>query len=103
MSTAWPWTFAQPSLEHQVLPKLCKSSAKLCTKLRTKLYKSSTKSSTKGFAAPLPTQCTGHAVNGARSAQGVQGVSPLKIYSKLCSKLYSKPYTELQSSTNTQH
>ena len=25
--------------------------------------------------------------------------SPLK----LCSKLYSKPYTELQSSTNTQH
>ena len=32
--------------------------------------KSSTKGSTKGFAAPLPTQCTSYAVNGARCAQG---------------------------------
>jgi hypothetical protein len=48
----------------------------LCTKLRTKLCKGFTKSSTKGFVAPLPTQCTGHAVNGARSAQGGPRESP---------------------------
>ena len=66
--------------KHWVQPKLCKSSAsssakalqKLCTKLRTKLCKSSTK----GFAAPLSTQCTGHAVDGVCSAQGGPRGSP---------------------------
>ena len=68
----------------KALQKLCKSSAsssasssakalqKLCTKLRTKFCKSSTK----GFAAPLPTRCTGHVVDGVCSAQGVPRGSP---------------------------
>ena len=51
-----------------------KAQQKLCTNLRTKLCKSSTK----GFAAPLPTQCTGHAVDGVCSAQGGPRGSPLE-------------------------
>jgi len=43
---------------------------KLCTKLR--------KSSTKGFAAPLPTQYTGYAMNGVCSAQGGLRSLPLE-------------------------
>ena len=53
-----------------------KAQQKLCTKLHTKLYKSSTKSSTKSFATPLPTQCTGHAMDGVCSAQGGPRGSP---------------------------
>ena len=49
-----------------------KALQKLCTKLRTKLCKSSTK----GFAAPLSTQCAGHAVDGVCSAQGGPRGSP---------------------------
>ena len=51
-----------------------KAQQKLCTNLRTKLCKSSTK----GFTAPLPTQCTSHAVDGACSAQGGPRGSPLE-------------------------
>jgi len=40
------------------------------------------KSSTKGFAAPLPTQYTGHAVNGASSVQGGPRGLPLEALLK---------------------
>ena len=73
---------------HQALPKPCKSSAR-----------SSVRSSVKALPkalqhlcppSVLATQWMEYAVR-----RGVQGVSPLKLCSKLCSKLYLKPYTEL--------
>ena len=73
--------------------ELCGASLRgKCTELCTELYQSSAKalheapqklyqSSTKGFAAPLPTQCTGHAVNGVRSAQ--EGLRDLPLEAPL--------------------
>ena len=58
----------------ELCTELYQSSAKALHEASQKLYQSSTK----GFAAPLPTQCTGHAVNGVRSAQGVPRDLPLE-------------------------
>ena len=72
-------------------PKLCKGSARSSAR-------SSVRSSAKALPKALP-KALQHLCPPSVLAGGSKGVSPLK----LCSKLYSKPYTELQSSTNTQH
>jgi hypothetical protein len=73
----------------KALPKLYQSSTKALQKLCMKLRKSSTK----GFAAPLPTQCTGHPVNGAHSAQGGLPLEALleALLKALLKALYGAP------------